>query len=92
MVPTTGSNVLRGAQKLKIMLTLNPKTVNPQLDATTRAAYLQVVFNHQDVIASSLADLVEPARVEPCVIRTIGSPVYLPPIRLSDVHLQFIRK
>ena len=81
MVPTTGSNVLRGAQKLKIMLTLNPKTVNPQLDSTTRAAYLQVVFNHQDVIASSLADLVEPARVEPCVIRTIGSPVYLPPIQ-----------
>ena len=74
------------------MLTLNPKTVNPQLDATTRAAYLQVIFNHQDVIASSLADLVEPARVEPCVIRTIGSPVYLPPIRLSDVHLQFMRK
>ena len=58
------------------MLTLNPETVNPQLDTVTRAAYLQVIFNHQDVISISLADLVEPARVEPCVIRTIGSPIY----------------
>ena len=90
--PPLGSNVLRGTQKLKIMLTLNPKTVNPELDATTHAAYLQVVYNHQDVITSSLADLVEPARVEPCVIQTIGSPINLPPIRLSDIHLQFMRK
>ena len=73
-------------------MTLNPKTVNPKLDTITRATYLQVIYNHQDVIASSLADLVEPARVEPCVIRTIGSPINLPPIRLSDVHLQFMRK
>ena len=84
--------MLCGAQKLKIMMMLNPKTVNPKLDAATHAAYLQVIYNHQDVIASSLADLVEPARAEPCVIRTIGSPINLPPIRLSNVHLQFMRK
>ena len=55
--PPPGRNVLCGAQKLKIMMTLNRKTVNPKLDAITRA-YLQVVYNHQNVIASSLADLV----------------------------------
>ena len=40
VAPSPGSNVLRGAQKLKTMLTLNPATVNPKLDTTTRAAYL----------------------------------------------------
>ena len=40
VVPSLGSNVLCGAQKLKIMLTLNPATINPKLDAATRAAYL----------------------------------------------------
>ena len=40
IVPSPGSNVLHGAQKLKIMLTLNPATVNPKLDTATRAAYL----------------------------------------------------
>ena len=71
---TPGVNVLHGAQKIKIILSLNPKTINPMLDDTTRAVHLQVLFERQAVIASSLADLVEPSRVEPCIIGTIGSP------------------
>ena len=75
---TPGIDVLRGPQKIKTMLSLNPKTINPTLDNTTRAMYLQVLFERQAVIASSLVDLVEPARVEPCIIRTIGSPYKAP--------------
>ena len=39
-----GIDVLRGAQKIKIMLSLNPKMINPMLDDTTRVMYLQVLF------------------------------------------------
>ena len=41
---TPGIDVLRGAQKIKTMLSLNPKTINPMLDDTTCAMYLQVLF------------------------------------------------
>ena len=74
------------------MLTLNPDTVSQTLSLQIRAKYLQVLYERQAVIASSLADLVEPANVEPCVIRTIGSPYKAPFIRLSDPHLAFMRK
>lgn len=56
------------------MVTLNPETVNTALPFATRVLYYQVLFEKHTIIASSLADLAEPARVEPCVIRTIGSP------------------
>ena len=56
------------------VITLNPNTVNASLDFDTRALYYQVLFERQNVLATSMADLAEPARVEPCVIRTIGSP------------------
>ena len=42
--------------------------------------------------ASSLADLVEPVRVEPCIVHTIGSPYKSLFIRLNDPHLAFMRK
>ena len=35
--------------------------------------------------------MVEPANVEPCVIRTIGSPYKAPFIRLSATYLAFVR-
>ena len=41
---TPGVDVLRRAQKIKIMLCLNPKMINPTLDDTTRVMYLQVLF------------------------------------------------
>ena len=41
---TPGVNVLCGAQKIKAMLSLNSKTINPTLDNTTHAIYLQVLF------------------------------------------------
>ena len=59
---------------MKIVITLNPNMVNASLDFDTRALYYQVLFEQQNVLATSMADLAEPARVEPCVIRTIGSP------------------
>ena len=39
-----------------------------------------------------MADLSEQAKVEPCIIRTIGSSYQAPPIRLSEPHLAFVRK
>lgn len=88
----TGCDTLQGARKLKIMLTLNPATVNPALDAPTKALYYQVLFEQHEAIASSLADLAEPAQVEPCIIRTVGSPYQAPHIWLSAPHLDFVRK
>ena len=55
------------------MIMLNPNTINLVLHAATKAIYYQVLFERQEVIASSLADLAELARVELCIIRTIGS-------------------
>ena len=37
-------DVLRGAQKLKIVLTLNKNTVNAAIDKATAALYWQVLF------------------------------------------------
>ena len=65
------------------MITLNPNTINPALHAATKSIYYQVLFEWQEVIASSLADLAEPARVEPCDTCTIGSPYQAPHVRLS---------
>ena len=39
-----GCDMLKGAQKLKIMITLNPNTINPALPAATKAIYYQVLF------------------------------------------------
>ena len=65
------------------MIMLNPNTINPALHAATKTIYYPVLFERQEVIASSLADLAQPAEVEPCVIRTIGSPYQATHIRLS---------
>ena len=59
---------------MKIVIMLNPNMVNASLDFSTRALDYQVLFEQQNVLATSMADLAEPARVEPYVIRTIGSP------------------
>ena len=58
---------------MKIVITFNPNMVNASLNFDTRALYYQVLFERQNILATSMADLAEPARVEPCVIRTIGS-------------------
>ena len=77
---------------MKIVIMSNPNTGNDSLDFGTRALYCQVLFKRQNILATSMADLAEPARVEPCMIRTIGSPYQAPLIRLSDTHLQFVRQ
>ena len=51
-----------------------------------------MLYECQDIIASGLVDLVEPAKVKPCVIQTIGSPYKAPFIWLSNPHLAFMRE
>ena len=40
---TPGVEVLHGAQKIKIVVSLNLKAINPMLDDTTRAMYQQSI-------------------------------------------------
>jgi hypothetical protein len=53
---------------------------------------LQLLFDHATILAISLADLAEPADVEPMHIRTFGQPVKRNPIRLALAHRKFVEE
>lgn len=75
--------LLERTQRVNIALTLNPKIINPELGSSDRIKYLQLLYSHAPILAISLADLKEPANVEPMHIRTFGQPIKRNPIRLA---------
>lgn len=70
------------------MLQYNPATVNPPLPFSECTNYWQVLFYHHHAIATSLADLAKPAKTEPFVIYTFGSPVEFYPLYFSSSNFQ----
>ena len=51
-----------------------------------------MLLRRHQAIATSLADLAEPANVDAFEIRTFGSPVHSTPLRLSDSDLQLLNQ
>ena len=60
----------------------NPKIVNPELNQAEAAKYWSQLYHNAAILAHSLEDITIPAKVEPMRIRTFGTPVHRPPIRL----------
>ena len=77
---------------MSIALSQNPKVINPQKPAEVRKLYKQLLFDHAPILAVSLNDLREPAKLEPMKIRVFGEPTKKNPIRLNPKAKEFVLK
>ena len=65
-------NFVERVQRVEIAFRLNPGIINPELPESNKRLYRQLLYDFAGILAVSLADLREPARVEPMHIRTFG--------------------
>ena len=81
---------LERLQRVAAALKKNPNTVHSSVPAGERAAYFQLLYEWSHLLAVCLADLQEPAKVPAFHIRTFGTPIARPPLRLSPAHKKFV--
>ena len=80
--PDDRSDRMQRLQRLAAAARSHPDIVCPELGALDAAKYWHQFYLHAPILAHTLSDISEPARVEPMRIRTFGTPVHRPPIRL----------
>ena len=84
--------MLERTQRLAIALTQNPKVINPNKPPAIRKKYTQLLYDHAPILAVSLNDLREPAKLEPMKLRVFGEPTKKNPIRLNPKAKEFVLK
>ena len=85
-------DVLERAQRVAIALQQNAKVINPEKPPEVRRKCLQLLLDHAQVLAVSLLDLKEPAKLEPMHIKVFGEPSRKNPIRLNPKAKEFVLK
>ena len=83
---------LHRLQRLAAAEKANPDIVNRQLPLADAGLYWQQFYRYACLLAHSLDDIREPAKVEKMRIRTFGTPVHRPPTRLPPAQAAFVRK